>query len=187
MSLIENYQPLIKNKAQSFSYKYGIDKDDLEQEGNLAIWKLQDSGTIREDNAAAVSSYIKLRVIGAMQEYVAKNVGPVAVPNNAFWQGGECAQVGNLEEIGDSINSDDPETLYLRKEGTKLWNEKVIAFINSLPERERSVFMFRIVADEPMSVRELADFIGVSSPQTVLNIEARVIEKAKGVFDDDAY
>jgi hypothetical protein len=183
MNLIEDYQPLIKSQAIIFEQKYPVDKNDLEQEGNLMLHQIQEAGNLG-DNPLAVSSYVKLRVIGAMRDYIAKNVGPVAVPKSAFWEHGERAGVGDFEEIGDSINLEDPETLYLKKESDKIFNKKVIAFVKDLSLQEEIVWLLRIYCDEPSATRQVAEFIGVKSPQTVLNIEERVKEKAKGVFDN---
>jgi len=181
MNILKQYQPLVKYNARRLAQYYGVERDDLEQEGNLMLWKIQEAGDLG-DNTNAVSTYIKLRVVGAMQDYIAKNVGPVAVPKSAFWEQGERANVGGFGEIGDSINSDDPETLYLKEESDEDFSEKVIALIDDLTFQEIVVFEKRFLTDEPMSSRELAAGIGVKSPQTVLNIETRIIKKAKEIF-----
>lgn len=179
MNLVEQYQPLVQNRARYFAQKYNMDRDDLEQVGYLVLLEMQDK-EFGED-MTAISLYCNLRVTGAIRNYIAKNLGPVAVPSNAFWDHGERAY---SDIVGDSTMADDPEKLYLEAEAECLFNEKVIAFISSLPPKERAVFYERVVAEEPMTTRELADWIGVKSPQTIVNIEKRVIEKAKEEFNE---
>jgi len=180
MNLINDYQPLIKNQAMIFARKYGVERDDLEQEGNLMLWQIQEGGMLG-DNALAVSSYVKLRVIGAMQTYIAHNVGPVAVPNNAFWEHGERALLGPMDSVGESTN---PEDEYLLKESAMEFSKKVKALKALLTPKEIAIFEGMIMAESPLTTREMADAIGVKSPQTVVNIRDRILERAKGVFDN---
>jgi len=202
MNLIEQYQPLVKRHSRKLADRFNMDSQDLEQEGNLMLWQIQEAGNLG-DNAKAISSYVKLRVVGAMQHCIAKNLGPVAVPSNAFWQKGENAYGQTFIEDWESneprpdapngdgsfypienthSNSINPEDELLLKEKGNNFDMKVIALLETLSLEEIAVFDGIIMAEEPLTTRNMAEIIGVKSPQTVVNIKDRILNKAKEVF-----
>ena len=204
MNLIEQYQPLVHHNARHLGERFNMDKRDLQQEGNLMLWQIQETGMLG-DNAKAVSAYVKLRVVGAMKNYIAKNLGPVAVPASAFWEKGEYATAyeavdevehydefsGNSKErtdkqayVFDTNEVLNPEDEYLAKEGAMEFNKQVKALKALLTPKEIAVFDGILMAEEPRTTREMADAIGVNSPQTVVNIRDRILEKARGIFND---
>ncbi|GAF96924.1 unnamed protein product, partial [marine sediment metagenome] len=168
MNLISEYQPLVKSNARKLAYYYGVDRADLEQEGNFMLHHLQ---LLWKDFEIISPAYIQLRVIGAMKIYIADNLGPVAVPNVAFWRHGERA---HGEGVGESTTSTDPETLYLKEEAEELFREQVIAFVERLTPEERIVFYSRILTDKPETTRNLAEMMEVKSPQTIINIAEKI-------------
>ena len=203
MNLIEQYQPLVYHNARHLGERFNMDKRDLQQEGNLMLWQIQETGMLG-DNAKAVSAYVKLRVVGAMKNYIAKNLGPVAVPASAFWEKGENAFGMSLLDDWESDgprsdapsgdlsyypieykdNSLNPEDEYLAKEGAMEFDKQVKALKALLTPKEIAIFEGMIMAEEPLTTREMADAIGVNSPQTVVNIRDRILEKARGIFND---
>lgn len=181
MNLIEDYQPLVQNQAWKLGKSFNVDAKDLEQEGNLMLWQIQEAGNLG-DNAKAISSYVRLRVIGAMKKYIAKNNGPAVVPDSAFWDG-DRASIGAMELVHTGLN---PENEYLSKESAMEFDMKVKALKALLTPREIAILEEMILSDEPLTTREMAVIIGVNSPQTVVNIRNRILKKAKGVFNGNA-
>jgi len=84
------------------------------------------------------------------------------------------------ETIGDMIPSKIPhlEELLGKQEAKKVFLEKLEEFKKTLPEREREILEKRMLAETPLTLRELGEKYGIS-PERVRQIEGEIINALK--------
>ena len=179
------YRPWVFKAAYKLAYRYGVDAGDLAQEGLAFAWSLGAKIDMSRPIAEQVS-YFKQCVKGRMLEYISQ-IGSVLRLTHWQFKKNEI-KIQSLkinDERWDLGTALDPETCLIQQE-TEQDQQQVLKrvgmFNDSLSRKERIVFQKSMIAKHPMTTRDLARKIGVKSPQTVVNIQNKIIEKAKGFF-----
>lgn len=83
-------------------------------------------------------------------------------------------------EYGDLIAAagDSPEQVVQDEELRRLFNEKVTDFMKTLSERDERIMKSRILAEEPVTLRELGEALGVTR-ERVRQLEARLVSELR--------
>src|ERR1700710_2333510 len=87
---------------------------------------------------------------------------------------------GQISEWQDHLvdQSPSPEAIVVEKDEKEYWNKELIAAIDVLNDRERRIFEARHLADEPLTLEDLAVKFNVSR-ERIRQIEARAFEKVR--------
>jgi len=143
---IKDYAKVVGPLAKQFSKSSGMEIDDLEQEGMIAYCKALDEYPSRTVKKTALSSYIWMYVKNAMIDYSRKQ---------ERWDRMEYRD--NIDEtVLDELRLN-PEEECLKKEQVDLANAKVRELQAQLNERELFVFWHTIMAEDPMTYRDMGD------------------------------
>ena len=169
------YRPWVLSKAKKFSEWSGVDFDDLAQEGLALMWTVC-SFVNPNKTAKQIVSYLKKSVHGQLMKTIAKAHDNLTISLDTITENNEIETIGYQKS---------PEELAVRSEELAEAKSKAMrfaTFFNSLDKNEKKVLQQCIINKNPTTVREAANKIGVKSPQTIVNIRNRVIQKAKEYY-----
>jgi len=175
LPLIQKYKQFIQRLAVRYAKSYQIEPVDLMQEGTLAVLEahnlLDKTKTIEE-----MDSFIKQHIKWAMLTYIAINYCAVAVQKNKFFS--------DKTPHSEQLQSDDmfitlagtnPEDLFVLFEEKSNLDELIQQFEETITDDKEKYIWYHVVkTDEPVTTREAAAAIGVSSNKTVTNIKQRL-------------
>jgi len=95
--------------------------------------------------------------------------------------GGDVSYIDDVPEE-EMLTTDSPESIYIKRESLTHMQRKIVQFRDTLTSDEKFIWDNRIV-NKNNTTRECASILQISSPQTISNMESRILEKAKGYFD----
>ncbi len=78
----------------------------------------------------------------------------------------------------------DAENLVANAQAKSLYLEKLAAFVATLPERDKKIFTSRWMGDDPLTLQELGDELGITR-ERVRQLEKRIIDKLREYLDEE--
>lgn len=80
----------------------------------------------------------------------------------------------------------DAEDLVADAQAKSLYLEKLAAFVATLPERDRKIFTSRWMGDDPLTLQELGDDLGITR-ERVRQLERRIIDRLREYLDEEGF
>ena len=158
MQTVWDYIPLVRSQAEFLSQFCDLGEDDLCQQGYMILAELAFKIKWGEVDPPQISSYIKATVSGNMRRYIPRMDGTVVIPHFFEKEKQEIVITSIVISEDKDFYSDvlSPEETLLRKEALERAHQKVATLIVEFNERELFVLWNLIIAEEPMTMREIA-------------------------------
>jgi DNA-binding Lrp family transcriptional regulator len=172
------YKPLVHKISRFLSDFTTIPIPELNQEGYRVLADLAYKIDWLKDNPQ-ISNLVKRTVEGQMKNYVARMSKVVSIPafNELFYRSGD-SEGFNKKNEKDSGETTEDRILFKEK---VLKAESYVDMLSSeLKPREVTALCMNIIADEPLTTRELAEMFGCS-PMSI----HRDIQRIKGRINAD--
>jgi len=78
----------------------------------------------------------------------------------------------------------DAEKLVADAQAKSLYLEKLAAFVATLPERDKKIFTSRWMGDDPLTLQELGDELGITR-ERVRQLEKRIVDRLREYLDEE--
>jgi len=159
---IWNYRPLVYKLAREWSEITGLDREDISQEGMLALAEIADK-VDWESSPKSISSYINRCVVGYMKNYMAKMGTTVALPH--FHEKDKTSmdiEVLALEEEHLHSGVATQEEVVIGDERSEEFNKRIgrLMIEGTLTEREKVILFWHVMptvdGTKNPTIRELA-------------------------------
>jgi RNA polymerase sigma factor (sigma-70 family) len=181
--LVVSHFPLVNKIAKQYR-RSGVEWDDLLSEGRLGLFRAAE--TFDPHRGARFSTYASWWVKASISEYVERSKSVVRQAyrstetdkslNEPVFKDSEETQ--RIDLIVDEHQVDPWERIATERNATEL-KELALAPLN---ERERLVFEARHLADEPQTLNQIGEQIGVSR-ERARQIDAMAVRKARDAVE----
>jgi RNA polymerase sigma factor (sigma-70 family) len=178
--LAEKYDSYARRIANRYSKAYGVDYEDLYQEGILSLITTipkVDTKKAKEQ----IDSYLKKAIQHGVLKYVAFNHSDVKANKNKFFKG-ETFTNAREEEADVVLTGMNPEDLYILFEDRAMLDEIFDKFLCTMDEKERFVWDHVVRTHDPLTTREAAAELGVKSNRTITNIRKRLEDRFDSMY-----
>lgn len=154
-NLVKKYTPLVKKAAAKYVLKYGIEWDDLIQEGYLAL--IIAARKFEPERGVPLGAYLKSQIFQSLWTYCRRSLSKKEVVWADDWLTGFFAQETSEKE----------ENLF--------WKE----ILGLLPEKQRKAIYYLYFAD--LNLKETGTMMGIS-PQAVFRLKRRALINLEQLF-----
>lgn len=176
----EKYEGYARRIANRYSKAYGVDYDDLYQEGLLSLLKTVPKVDPKKSKEQ-VDSYFKKAIQHGVLKYVAFNHSDVKANKNKFFKG-ETFTNAREEEANVVLTGMNPEDLYILFEDKAILDDIFQNFLGTMDSKERFVWENVMRTHHPMTTREAASELGVKSNRTITNIRKRLEDRFDAMY-----
>lgn len=121
--------------------------------------------------------------VRTVEQYFSAALSPVLINHTVFEDADSHTASSVLRALAD-VRSD-PAEILMKLEHEDLINNKIPEFIRTLSEREQFILNNRLLAEEKMSLVDIAPIFGVSF-ERIRQIEVAAIKKLKAAFAEHA-
>jgi RNA polymerase sigma factor (sigma-70 family) len=184
--LLSLYGGWVHRLARGFS-KYGIDEEDLVQEGFVGL--LTAFGRFQSRRGHRLTGYVVYWIRLRLTMFVVRSLGPVKVPALAAWEGrdehfslDDRRQGRHPERLCDLVPSMEEQLISASEaEQRRRWIEQAMHGLNGA---EREILRARHLEEEALDLDALAERMSLPRP-TVSMLEGRALAHMFGAHDGD--
>lgn len=161
--LVTRYEPLIKSKAKEFSVSYGIDLDDLMQEGLIALYS---AVKVYRDSVSLFSTFASVCVKRGLLSFCRSQNRKKDIPRDMLIYSDYDVEISKAKS---------PEAILIEKEESYMLTEEIKKILSSLEYKVLIAFI------KLNSYDKIANDLGISV-KSVNNTMCRVRRKIKELY-----
>lgn len=160
--LVNRYMPLINNKAREFSLSYGIDNDDLVQEGLIALYS---AVKVFKDDVSMFSTFASVCIKRGMLSFCRSQNRKKDIPRDKLVYSDYDVEISDVKS---------PEAILIEKEESFILTEDIKKILSSLEYKVLIAFI------EFNSYDIIAQRLGITV-KSVNNTMCRVRKKIREI------